>query len=243
MSTNHPLIHSIARIRKSDGQICGAGYVLHSTLVCTCTHVVADALDIEETSPIHPAGVVYLDFPFLSGVVITAKVEFWRPISKYSEEDIALLSLANTANIPIHPVRLVVTSDFAYKDFEVYGFPGLYDEGIWVSGVLGHKLTNNWIQMESSRTQGFRIQPGFSGSPVWSIENEGVVGMVVASVSKQDAESKVAFLIPNDIIEKVTKTVISSRVEVSNPTSHFDTLDWCSPFSAGQYIIASWVLC
>ena len=38
---------------------------------------------------------------------------------------------------------------------------------------------NGWLQIEDSKAQGYAVVPGFSGSPVWDEQADGVVGLVV----------------------------------------------------------------
>jgi hypothetical protein len=40
------------------------------------------------------------------------------------------------------------------------------------------------LQIEDTKDPGFRVQPGFSGSPVWDSTLNAVAGMVVATESQ-----------------------------------------------------------
>ena len=51
---------------------------------------------------------------------------------------------------------------------------------------------------EQLKETGYRVQPGFSGTPVWDDDLEGVVGMVVAAEAR--AEIRAAFTIPTDVL-------------------------------------------
>jgi len=88
-----------------------------------------------------------------------------------------------------------MTEEFWNHPFQVFGFPSKRDEGIWASGVLRDCLANGWVQMEDIKAQGYAVQPGFSGAPVWDEKLQGVVGMAVAAEKKRE-DAKAAFMIP-----------------------------------------------
>src|SRR5438045_3272110 len=75
--SSHPLQFSIVRIRDVNGAIVGAGFLATPHLVCTCAHVVADALSILRETEHPPQQNVHLDFPFLDGAEGTACVHAW----------------------------------------------------------------------------------------------------------------------------------------------------------------------
>jgi hypothetical protein len=56
------------------------------------------------------------------------------------------------------------------------------------------------IQLEGPSATGYRIQPGFSGAPVWDLQLRRVTGMVV--LSERLAETKVAFMIPTRLLAR-----------------------------------------
>src|SRR5206468_760493 len=52
---------------------------------------------------------------------------------------------------------------------------------------------------------GYRLQPGFSGAPVWDSDWSGVVGMVVAA--ERDAVTKVGVVIPSDLVLRACRAL------------------------------------
>ena len=52
--------------------------------------------------------------------------------------------------------------------------------------------------IEDVKETGYRVQPGFSGGPVWDEQLDGVVGMVVAA--DDDSTIKTAYIIPSHVI-------------------------------------------
>ena len=199
---HHPLHASILRIADAHDAIIGAGFLAAPWLVCTCAHVVADALGISRDTVSRPTTEVRLDFPFLDEAHISASVEVWVPIEPDGGGgDIAVLRLTSDPPPGARPARLLPVSNLSGRDFAAYGFPSTTDVGQWAYGILRDPLTKNgWVQMEGTTTVGYRVQRGYSGTPVWDQRGRGVVGMVVAE--DRAPEAKVAFLMPNDLLQR-----------------------------------------
>jgi hypothetical protein len=71
---------------------------------------------------------------------------------------------------------------------------------VLASGVLRGQTAAGWVQIEDVKEPGYRVQPGFSGTPVWDEQLSGVVEMAVAADA--DRLTKAAFVIPaNQLIE------------------------------------------
>jgi WD40 repeat protein len=196
---SHPLHFSLVRLRDATGTIVGAGFLATPILVCTCAHVVADALQISRETAQPPAQEVQLDFPFLGEAEGRACIHTWvRMAPDEGGGDIAILRLMTAPPVAARPARLLLGSTLAGKEFAAYGFPSATDVGQYAYGILRDRLANGYLQLEGTTAQGYRIQQGYSGTPVWNQHGRGVVGMVVAADRAPD--SKVAFLIPNNLI-------------------------------------------
>ncbi len=206
LDSHHPLHASIVRIRDEHGTIHGAGFLATPALVCTCAHVVADALNIPREAEQPPEREVHLDFPFLGEAGVKARIQVWvRMEPNDGSGDIAVLCLVTDLPASARPARLLPVSNLSGRDFEAYGFPGTTDVGQYAYGILRDRLANGYVQLESSTIQGYRVQQGYSGSPVWDQRGRGVVGMVVAE--DRNPEAKVAFLIPTDLILHVCSNI------------------------------------
>ena len=102
---------------------------LRTGLVCTCAHVVADALAIPRDTADRPIAEVRLDFPFLDGAEASANVEVWVPMERKDDRgDIAVLRLTSDAHPDAQPARLLPMS-MHDGDFIAYGFPRTTDVG------------------------------------------------------------------------------------------------------------------
>lgn len=198
-----PLESSIVRIYSRSGEVIGAGFLVSSQQVLTCAHVVADALEIERETAEMPDAEVNLDFPILApGRLLKAKVVFWRPVNPNElEEDIAGLELESSPPNTARPARLVTSEDLWGHPFRVLGFPAGKSYGAEASGVLRGQMANGWVQLEDVKQPGYRLEPGFSGAPVWDEELQGVAGMAVAA-DKDRPEVKAAFIIPTNQLAK-----------------------------------------
>lgn len=192
---------SIARIL-SGKTVIGAGFLISDRHLMTCAHVVTAALKLPRNTLELPAGIVEFDFPLLApGQRVPAKVVFWQPIQPGQVgEDIAVLEVS-LAPLPsgAQSVRLVTADELWGHPFRIFGFPKDRDDGIWASGVLREHQAGQWVQIEDIKAQGYPIEPGFSGAPVWDETLDGVVGMAVAAERDQE-EAKAAFLIPAKIL-------------------------------------------
>lgn len=190
---------AIVRIRTAGGQVAGAGFLVGERQVLTCAHVVARALDIQDGIPEASQGEVLLDFPLVAPERrLTARVTRWHPAQPDGSDDIAGLELEDAPPAGVQPTSLMVADDLWDHPFRVPGFPSGHDMGVWASGVLQGRTAAKWVQVESVRKTGYRIEPGFSGAPVWDKKLKGVVGMVVAAEGRTEVGA--AFVIPADAL-------------------------------------------
>lgn len=193
---------ALVRIWDNENQIAGAGFLVTENHVLTCAHVVSDALGRPRQEM--PAAPVLLDFPFVEpGKKVTAVVTLWQPKRPDGTGDIAGLELQASLPDGARPLRLVNTPDTWNHPFRAFGFPifpSRHDEGVWASGVLRDRTVNGHIHIEDTKTTGYSVQPGFSGTAVWDETLHGVIGMVATAESK--AETKAAFIISTDMLVK-----------------------------------------
>jgi hypothetical protein len=202
----HPLHWSLLRVRGNDGQVVGAGFLAAEGWVCTCAHVVAEALGRDDTSSVKPDESVRLE-RYVDGTEVIATVDRWIPAREHSDDgppapsDIALLAVqaGDRREASGHPARLLAPSRLTGHPYVACGFPGGEPEGAWDRGVFG-QARNETVQIES--TSGVSVRPGFSGAPVWDEHERAVVGMVVSSW--RDAHTGVAFVIPVYVLAAAT---------------------------------------
>ncbi|MEP0884634.1 trypsin-like peptidase domain-containing protein [Trichocoleus sp. ST-U3] len=196
-----PLESSVVRIYSKTGKVVGAGFLVSSTHVLTCAHVVTDALGISRTTQEQPDGIINLDFPLLAAKqMLAAKVIFWEPYNPNKVfEDIAGLELEASLPDTAQPAQLVTSEDLWGHHYRVFGFPAGQPNGVSSTGVLRGRTAKGWVQLEDVKQQGYPLEPGFSGAPVWDEEHQGVAGMAV-SVDPNRPEIKAAFIIPTSLL-------------------------------------------
>lgn len=197
---------AIVRIRKSNGIVVGAGFLVTQKHVITCAHVIADALGISRDTQTRPTERIYIDFPLVaSEEKLTARVIFWRPVppkgstSVKGKEDIAALEIYAPIPSEAEPVDLLIETDLRDHRFRTFGFPVGHDDGLEATGVLRGQQATGWVQIEDVKETGVRLEPGFSGAPIWDEQLNGIVGMAIAADQKRP-EAKVAFMIPIQVI-------------------------------------------
>lgn len=194
---------SIVRIYGRYGRIVGMGFLVIDREILTCAHVIAQALGIPEDMPEQPIEEIRLDFPLMTPKkILTARVVLWDPVatSWKTGQDIAVLKLEKDIPHNVQAISLIKSDELWGHTFRAFGFPAAYDDGVWTSGRLLERVSGGWVQIEDVKKTGFRVQPGFSGGPVWDEQLNGVVGITVAA--DMQTETKVAFIIPTQILIK-----------------------------------------
>ncbi|MER5756739.1 serine protease [Streptomyces sp. NPDC002088] len=196
------LAPAVARVLAPDGTVAGAGFLIAPDTVCTCAHVVAQALGTEhaERSRDLPDGTVTLDFPLIRHAshaqrTYPVRVSSWEPVGEDGSGDIALLRLPEELPQTVRPVPLVSSGEMWGHHFRVLGFPAGSDHGQWAQGRVRDRVGAGWIALSEEYDRLRRISRGFSGCPVWDEELGGVIGMVVATARGEREDT--AYLVPS----------------------------------------------
>ncbi|WP_410583914.1 trypsin-like peptidase domain-containing protein [Amycolatopsis sp. lyj-108] len=180
---------SVVRVYGPDGLIVGTGFLLGGGLVATCAHVVAQANEGDGYGP-PPSRPVVVDFPLVDGAPRASGVIVgWTPIGPDGTGDLAVLELGIVPETA-QPARLATATDTWDHDVRILGFPVRRDAGMWVAGRIRGPQATGWTQIEVP--SGPVISRGYSGGAVWSQQEHGVVGMVVAS----ENPGTTAYMIP-----------------------------------------------
>jgi hypothetical protein len=197
-------------VRITGAGALGLGFLVDDTHIVTCAHVVKDVLNLDDYPSAAPSGTVTVDFPYLSGATkLTAHVLVWHPrISDGGRiNDIAVLTL-DTRKPEAAPSAPLKRSEKLFDHtFWAFGYTAKYAGGIWSHGTMCPPLPNGLLQIENSKDKGIAIERGFSGTPVWDVELNSVVGMVVeASLRRGDTQqggavgAGIAFVMPTDVL-------------------------------------------
>uniref|UniRef100_UPI0040570036 nSTAND1 domain-containing NTPase n=1 Tax=Candidatus Electronema sp. TaxID=2698783 RepID=UPI0040570036 len=173
----------------------GTGFLAAPRHVLTCAHVVNTALRRGEYEPEHPDRLIALDFALLPGQpLMQAKVLRWFPARKNAAvgelEDIAVLELPEDAPLPAgaQPAPLVLFEEHWGRQVRLQGFsvPASTCANLTLQGLNTQGLIE--LHHQGSGV----VAPGFSGTAVWSVQENAVCGMAVA-VWK---ELNTAYMIP-----------------------------------------------
>src|SRR5918999_2011551 len=139
----------IVRIRRSNGAVVGAGFLVGEKHILTCAHVVAGALGIAQDQADPPEESVLLDFPLLApGKHLTGRVVMWQPPHPDGRGDIAGLELDTLPPPEATPAPLVAAENPWGHSFRAFGFPQGSEGGTWASGTLLARQAAGWMQIE-----------------------------------------------------------------------------------------------
>lgn len=199
------------RNKKDDKiEIVGAGFLISSEYLITCAHVVNESLGLDVKSPEKPTDIIECDFPIIaSGTSLETTVEVWHPVkfNSHDPQDIAILRLKYSVPSQAQPVSLITSEigDLSDHNYKAYGFSR--NEGVWSDGkIIGH-IANNKIQIEDTKSTGYAVEGGFSGTAIWDEQLGGVVGMAVMA-DKEKMFAKSAFFIPTNVLLKAWKKLL-----------------------------------
>ncbi|MGK7939459.1 MAG: AAA-like domain-containing protein [Crocosphaera sp.] len=192
---------AIARICQVNHNVVGAGFLVSEQHILTCAHVVNGALGRRLETTDEPSQEVCLDFPLVApGKILKGRVIRWIPFQPSSSilpetgADIALLELESLPTERIPAIRLIMADNLWKHPFRVFGFPKGQPVGVYTDGIIREKQGNGRVQIEV-KNAAYRIEQGFSGSPVWDEELDGVAGMTV-TIDPGRPNDGAAFIIP-----------------------------------------------
>ncbi|MEU4494154.1 tetratricopeptide repeat protein [Streptomyces sp. NPDC023998] len=188
-----PWLVSVRRSR--DENPVGAGMLVTPRHILTCAHVVrtGTALGVPE----EPVFVQFQYAPEHEPVPATVVPGGWHPASGADTGDVAVLELGAPAPAQAAPAPLRTTDPGTWDHrFRAYGYPREHPrQGVPVRGeIIGH-AGGEWLQVEASPQTGWGLEQGFSGSPVWDMNSQGVIGMLVARDSVTKIDRRTAYAI------------------------------------------------
>lgn len=181
--------------RTEHGDPVGAGLLVTPRHVLTCAHVVGPA-----RAPEPPGRPVFVRFQYAAPhdpLPATVVPGGWHPDTGDGTGDVAVLELAAPAPPEAVPAPLRATDPGTWDHrFRAYGYPEEHKRrGVPVRGeIIGH-AGSEWIQVEAGPQTGWGLEKGFSGGPVWDVNSQGVVGMLVARDSVTSVDRRTAYAI------------------------------------------------
>ena len=188
----------LARLRRAPGgAVAGGGVLVDPRHVITCAHVVTAVLGKSDPAP---DDTLRVEFPLVPGApAFDYRVlqDAWRA-PQDDEGDVAVLELVVGTALPDEAVPAPLRSPRRLRDHRcsIHGFPGGAASVIDMSAVLrgASGASGEWVQLESEEVTGRAVEQGASGCPVWDVDAQRVVGIVVAQ--DRHLETRVAHCIP-----------------------------------------------
>lgn len=177
--------------------VAGCGFYLGGALFITCAHVIKTALGLKEHSVARPQKLVNLDFPLLDISLKEKPLQLKASIHQWVYDgkslDIAILKIKGKLPEQVLPAKLFYQfdKDIEKDDVLVFGYPnGNEAVGGWNHGIVMSKVGDGLFQIYEK--QGYPIQPGYSGSPVWDEQLNAIIGMI----SQAHIENRTGFMLP-----------------------------------------------
>ncbi len=199
---NPSIVRVLLRERRSP---VGCAVLVGDHTAVTCAHVVVEALGPGCSTVRLPDGPVTLEFPFVAaGRHFQARVGKYIPCGTPSSSEGGDVVALHLDSLPTgaSPTPLVA-ADLSGHPVVAFGLDPTKDHmGVWSSpGVVSGKVACGWYQIQGTGDQGYAIQPGFSGGPIWDERLDRLVG-ITTHVDKK-LERRVAFIIPANILTAV----------------------------------------
>ncbi|WP_058043805.1 trypsin-like peptidase domain-containing protein [Streptomyces roseifaciens] len=192
----------LVRVETVSGAPAGGGLLLSADTMVTCAHVVNTALGRDKRAQDRPLGPVTVSFPLAAARPssrATVREDGWCPIAADGSGDIAVLELLPTVAEP-SSAPLVTRLDLRGHNVHAYGFPHGSDDpqGAYTEGRIAGLTGAEWFQIDDHRTAGFVVSLGYSGSPVWDDELNGVIGIAVSAT--RDPRLRTSYAIPLHVL-------------------------------------------
>jgi hypothetical protein len=198
--------YSTARILDNNGSVVGSGFLATRNKVLTCSHIMTDSLHLPIGS-----GMIQLDFPLSGSDPVSASVTAWN-----AHYDLAAVELEDLPT-GVQQVRLILEDRLSGHRFRAFGFPRDDELGVWTAGIIQGQTADSLLQVRGGEV-GYKITDGFSGSPVWDEQLEGVVGMINAGLIHTHTRVGSTFALPTErIAEFLPEIAREQAISVKAP--------------------------
>ena len=174
------------RVLDSNGSTVGVGVLVGQQEILTCAHVVNTACGRDRQAQEPPGGEIIVEPADGSGPLLRARVHHWLPPPRPGAvgDDIAGLVLIDTEVFTrAVPVRLAANPPVPGQTMRVFGYPGIppRPNGVWVEVTARGVVGGGHLQLDSTTQTALRVQPGFSGSPVYDGTTGRMVGLLATA--------------------------------------------------------------
>lgn len=194
------LTNGVVRVVGPGGRTTGAGFVVSTGLVVTCSHVIQSCGSQHNAPPAEPVSVVFAT----SGEVRQARVEpgYWRDCA---HGDVAFLRIDGLLPTGVCPLVLGPAAGTRGHRFRTFDYPASGPaSGMYGYGQLGDQVNDGGVELVQI-TGASQVTREFSGAPVFDETARRVVGMVNA-ITRPDVfgrGDRTAFVIPTETLRAV----------------------------------------
>lgn len=165
------------------------------SILLTAAHVVSLASRNGKDGTERPGGEVVLSFAVAPDQLVRAELVYWAPPG--AGEDAAGLRLLDSAPEGAAPAPLVDLRAPLGRQAVMLGFPRDAPHGGWGLGQLAGQDARGFVQVDTLPDSQFTIEEGFSGTPVWDVEERAVAGLVVEGWTRH---RRSGFMIPTAML-------------------------------------------
>src|ERR1022692_3413188 len=182
------------RIVGPNGESAGVGGLVGERHIVACAHVVNAALGRYAQVQDQPTDVVTVEFPLVDVVLAAghpprgqAAVVKWLPPPREGAagDDLAGLVFDEPAPTGATPALLAINVPPAGRAVRVFGYQGIPpgSDGDWVATTIRDRADGGLLQLDSGPDSALRVQPGFSGSPVFDDSTGRITGLVASTAT------------------------------------------------------------
>jgi hypothetical protein len=188
---------AVARVMGPTGEPVGGAFLVAPNVLLTAAHVVSLAAGSGKDAIERPDGVVLLSFAVAPDRLVRAELVHWVPPGTASPEDVAGLRLIDPAPAGIVPAPMVDLLAPLGHRVVTLGFPRDAPHGGWGHGQLAGSDARDLVQIDTLPDSQFTIEAGFSGTPVWDLEDGAAAGLVVEGWTRG---RRSGFMIPTSVL-------------------------------------------
>jgi conflict system STAND superfamily ATPase/trypsin-like peptidase len=188
---------AVARVMGPVGVPVGAAFLVTPNLLLTAAHVVSLAAGNGKHGTARPDAEVMLNFAVAPDLFLRAELVHWVPPGDVTPEDIAGLRLVDPVPDGARPAPLTDLLAPLGRQVVTLGFPRDAPHGGWGRGQLADADGRALVQVDTVPDSQFTIEEGFSGTPVWDIQDRAVAGLIVEGWTRG---RRSGFMIPTSML-------------------------------------------
>jgi hypothetical protein len=202
MASDLPLDLQIA-ILGADMNPVGSGLMIDHAHILTCTHVLRMAANVKDEVAPPPSEVQVLTLPWKGDPPATARLVpgAWKATRVVAGDngirDLALLELTAPTGSIRSPWGLYPGANVPKAALTLFAFPEGQPAGVRSDIILKGVVGDSWWQADNTPAAQYKMQPGFSGSPIFEPSIERVLGLLAEA---DRGAARVGFLIPGSVL-------------------------------------------